>query len=75
MSDAARTRWIASALILLSVSACAHGSPATGDAPFCDLYEPIYTTRAEQGALSDQTMLSIDRNNAAWLELCEERGG
>lgn len=67
--------WIVLAAILMSVSGCVNGSHAPSDsAPFCALYEPIYTTVSEQAALSDQTMLSIDRNNAAWLELCEGDG-
>lgn len=51
------------ALTLSFVSACATGS--TVECPF----DPVYTNAEERAALRPQTLLTIDTNNAVWLEL------
>lgn len=56
-------------LTTLFVSGCESVSPETADP--CLSFEPITTTRAEQEALSEETMGQIDGHNATWLELCE----
>ena len=53
-------------LILLSVSGCKTVSLNN----YCDLYEPVYSRATDRQELRDD----INRNNAVYLELCEEAG-
>lgn len=58
---------IASIPILLTVTACATGSPVINN--FCLLYKPVYVSRSAD-FLSPETQRMIDGNNAVWLEKC-----
>lgn len=62
--SAQRRLVIASGLILTTLSACGTSSPVRD---FCLIYEPIYHSPAD----TEETRQQADRNNAAWLELCE----
>lgn len=53
----------ASIMILIMLSACARG--LSGD--FCMIYEPVYISPED----SEETLKQVDKNNAAWLEMCE----
>lgn len=48
--------------MLLLLSACANGSHAS----FCALYHPVYMSAAD----TEPTKRQIDRNNAAWVAVC-----
>ena len=60
-------------LILITVTACGTASPEirTIDT-FCLLYDPVSTTAGERAVLTEETALMIDKNNAVWLERCDE---
>ena len=60
-------------LILITLTACGTVSPEirTIDT-FCLLYDPVSTTAGERAMLTDETALMIDKNNAVWLERCDE---
>ena len=60
-------------LILIMLTACETASPEirTIDT-FCLLYDPVSTTAGERAILTEETALMIDRNNAVWLERCDE---
>lgn len=53
-------------LMTLSVSGCKTVSLNN----YCDLYEPVYSRATDRQKLRDD----INRNNAVYLELCEEAG-
>lgn len=55
------TGWIA---MLGMLSACVSVSRAG----FCDIYQPVYMAPQD----TEVTKRQIDRNNAAWLELCDQ---
>jgi len=59
-------RAFATACVLtpLMLCGCAGGFSGAGD--FCRLYEPVYWGDGD----SAETVASITRNNAVWLELC-----
>lgn len=52
-------------LIVTLLSGCANGSAVNS---FCLLYEPIYHGEED----SEDTRGQIDRQNAIWLEVCDE---
>ena len=52
-------------LIVTLLSGCANGSSVNN---FCLLYEPIYHGDED----SEDTRGQIDRQNAIWLEVCDE---
>ena len=56
---------IASILILTLLTACGPNLRATES--FCQVYEPIYMSKAD----TEKTKQQIDRNNAAWMEICD----
>lgn len=58
---------IACGLILSSVTGCATAS-GPSSSTYCTLYQPVYTTDAEYEALRPETQLTIDGNNAVWLD-------
>ena len=64
---------IASSLILLTVTGCAHASLApikpverVADT-FCSMYIPVYTSAKD----TEETRSQVDKNNAVWLEKCD----
>ena len=61
-----RKRGIGLMLTLTMLTACATGSP--GSSGFCDIYEPVYTSPED----TEETLRQVTRNNAAWLELCDD---
>jgi hypothetical protein len=52
-------------LIVTLLSGCANGSAVNS---YCLLYEPIYHGEED----SEDTRGQIDRQNAIWLEVCDE---
>lgn len=52
-------------LIAILLSGCANGSAVNS---YCLLYEPIYHGEED----SEDTRGQIDRQNAIWLEVCDE---
>lgn len=59
---------IGSALILLTVTACATASPKSSGSEFCLVYQPVYRPKGE--IVSETLQGRIDANNAVWLERC-----
>ncbi len=51
-------------MILVSVVGCVRGSPGDS-APFCLVYEPVYTSDQD----TELTRRQVDRNNTAWEAL------
>lgn len=65
-----------STLTLITVSGCQTTSSATSNGSvvnaFCALYAPVTMTRGERDMLSAQTLIQVHRNNALWLEMCND---
>jgi hypothetical protein len=67
---------IALSLIPLIVIGCATDSRVSEPEPvrpitydFCAVYVPVYTAVAD----TEETKKQVDKNNAVWLEHCENR--
>ena len=52
-------------LALLSVTACAKNIPVNS---FCAIYEPVFSSVLD----TEETLKQIDKNNAAYDEVCIE---
>lgn len=59
-----KTLALALTLILITQAGCVAISPATDS--FCTIYEPVHMSRKD----TEPTKKQIDRNNAAWMEIC-----
>lgn len=63
-------------LILITAAGCQTSSSATSNGSvvnaFCALYAPVTMTRGERDMLSAQTLIQVHRNNALWLEMCND---
>jgi len=53
-------------VILLIVSGC--GINTRGISSFCEIYEPVYTSAQD----TEETRAQVDRNNAAYEDVCQK---
>lgn len=60
---------LACVTILSMLPGCQISSPVS---EFCLLYKPVKPTKQERAALSRETTLDLDGNNAVWAERCKK---
>lgn len=60
-------KWLMTGLVLTLIILQGCGTGSCGKNSYCAIYEPVYTDTPKTNPEPDAN----DRNNAAWLEICE----